>query len=109
MKQIVCKHCKTPLQLGEFICVSHGSGVLDRKDTSAGDGLKTGYSLLGWFSITSHSDHYDSYKNVDIVKYMDNDYIDDWSRQRENYFCSKQCVKDWFGALVDGVSDPHKE
>ena len=101
-----CIQCKRDIT-GEFVVLGVLGGILDATDSS------TQLPTLKpdcMFDITIHSDEQEVYKTVNLFDQMQqhdssSEMMGQWAMQAESYFCSQQCLKEWFCAKVDACPD----
>lgn len=91
-----CDNCKKDIT-GKFICVN-GGALLQDENNPASAGMSE--RLEEFLSITTHNDDINLYETVDIVPYNING-----NGQFEWYFCSKNCLKNFFGKYFDKITD----
>lgn len=93
-----CKYCDKNIT-GNFICFNIGAGILD--DTESSAELPKGLKLEYWFELTCHS------KKINkSISLFEKNYTNEWSEQFEEYFCSKECLINWFSEQIKNLPNP---
>lgn len=100
---MTCHKCNKDI-LGNFIVFSAGGGLVDKNNNSTN--LPGTQSIDTWITVISHSDRNQQYTTVEIFDKLENDNESSWSTQGELYFCSKQCLVDWFKSTIDQLPNP---
>ena len=91
--------CKKKL-LGNFICINHGGLEKVNEETSICSG-----KIEGFFDVTTHSNGAGPFGSVNL--YSKSQY--NYDAQAESYFCSKQCLIDWFTRKLKDLPEPGTE
>jgi len=91
--------CNIPL-VGNFICMNYG-GMLKVDD----DCSILSDKIESFFSIMTHSNGNGPFGSVDLETKSQYRY----TGQSESYFCSKQCLIDWFTRKLKDLPEPGNE